>query len=129
MAKLTTINEFWEELSEENENNKLTIESADKTIKIIKRIIKAREDLKISQRELAKRCGIKQPALARIESFKIIPKLNTIIKIASCVNITIEAFNEEEKATLYAAEKIASAFYKINYITMNSKGGFGYDNR
>ena len=81
MRKLKTLNEFMDGFKINNES-KLNIESVEKSIELVNKIIKTRELLNLSQRELAKISGIKQPALARIESFKTIPKITTLIKIA-----------------------------------------------
>ncbi len=44
----------------------------------------------MSQRDFAERIGIKQPQLARIESGKQIPKLETLTKLASGSGYTVE---------------------------------------
>lgn len=49
-----------------------------------------REQLGLIQRELAEQTGIKQPQLARIESGKQSPRLDTITRIASNVGYRIE---------------------------------------
>lgn len=48
---------------------------------IIGTMIEKRKTLGMSQRELAAICGIPQSSVARIESFKTIPNLETILKI------------------------------------------------
>lgn len=57
---------------------------------IIIKLIKRRIDLKMSQRDLAKKTGIKQPMIARIENFDAIPRLDTLVKIARALNLKIE---------------------------------------
>lgn len=44
-------------------------------------IIEKRTELGISQRDLADMCGIPQSSVARIETFKTIPKIDTLLKI------------------------------------------------
>ena len=46
-----------------------------------KAIIEKRNSLGLSQRELADICGIPQSSVARIETFKTIPKIDTLLKI------------------------------------------------
>ena len=75
---------------------------------------------------LAKKCGIQQPALARIETFKIIPKINTLIKIAECVNISIEALNEQQKSNILKVSQLASVVMNLSYATGNN-GGYIYN--
>jgi len=48
---------------------------------IIIQIIKKRQELGISQRDLEKLTGIKQEAICRIEKKKNVPQLDTLIKI------------------------------------------------
>lgn len=126
MKKLTTIDQLWENLKATNENTKRTIETSEKVISIIRKITDARIRLNISQRDLAKKCGIQQPALARIETFKIIPKINTLIKIAECVNISIEALNEQQKSNILKVSQFASVVMNLSYATGNN-GGYVYN--
>lgn len=53
-------------------------------------IIAIRRKLALSQRELAEKAGIKQPQLARIESGKQSPRLETIAAIAASVGYAVE---------------------------------------
>ena len=126
MKKLTTIDQLWENLKATNENTKRSIETSEKVISIIRKITDARIRLNISQRDLAKKCGIQQPALARIETFKIIPKINTLIKIAECVNISIEALNEQQKSNILKVSQFASVVMNLSYATGNN-GGYIYN--
>ena len=119
MTKLRDLNEILDEIKNEDEQTKILIESTDKAIEIINKITKTRESLNITQRELAEKCGIKQPALARIESFVNIPKITTLIRIAQSLNISIEALNQEEKSMIDNIENVSIC--KI--VTIN------YDNR
>ena len=48
---------------------------------IIGAMIEKRSALGISQRELAQMCGVPQSSVARIESFRTTPKLDTILKL------------------------------------------------
>ena len=44
-------------------------------------MVEQRNALGLSQRELAALCGIPQSSVARIESFKTVPNLDTLLKI------------------------------------------------
>lgn len=44
----------------------------------------------MSQRDLAKKTGIKQPMIARIENFDTIPRLDTLVKISRALELKIE---------------------------------------
>lgn len=48
---------------------------------IITEMIKQRNALGLSQRDLAKLCGIPQSSVARIESFRTTPILSTLLKM------------------------------------------------
>lgn len=48
---------------------------------IISAVIKQRNDLGLSQRDLAAICGMPQSSVARIESFQTTPNLATLLKI------------------------------------------------
>ena len=48
---------------------------------IVSKICKKREAMGITQRELAKLCNVPQSTVARIETYKTSPTLETLIKI------------------------------------------------
>ena len=48
---------------------------------IVSSMIERRTALGISQRTLAERCGLPQSSVARIESFKTTPKIDTLLKL------------------------------------------------
>lgn len=53
-------------------------------------IIKRRNELGISQRALAEQCGIPQSSVARIETFKTMPKLDTLLKLMRPLGLKIQ---------------------------------------
>ena len=56
---------------------------------IIYAIIKKRHALGMSQRELAERCRMPQSSVARLESLKTTPKLDTLIKITKPLGLQL----------------------------------------
>jgi DNA-binding XRE family transcriptional regulator len=61
--------------------------------KIINSIINRRVELGLTQRDLAKISGVKQSAIARLENFKVVPKIYTLYKLMNPLGlklITIE---------------------------------------
>lgn len=56
---------------------------------LIGKIIEAREKKGLSQRELAKLSGVKQPAIARLESMKVMPQVDTLLKILIPLGYTL----------------------------------------
>lgn len=69
----------WDELEQELFTPEEIAES-DMRVALIGELIKARKDSSISQRELAKLSGVKQPVIARIEKGKSSPNIDTVIK-------------------------------------------------
>ena len=78
MATWTDYKEYVKNIDSINQKE---MEEIEELSSIISAIIKQRNELGISQRELAELCGIPQSSVARIESLKTIPKLNTLLKI------------------------------------------------
>lgn len=62
----------------------------------IKELVRARKEKGLSQREVALRCNIKQPVLARMESGKSSPNLTTVFKVLGVLGKTIH-ISEIEK--------------------------------
>ena len=83
--KFTEWNEFEKELnitSEEEELIKLEMD-------IINATIEARKENNITQRELSKISGIKQPVIARIEKHANSPRIDTLFKLLYPMGYTI----------------------------------------
>ena len=57
------------------------MEEVEALSQIVKAMVEQRNALGLSQRELAALCGIPQSSVARIESFKTVPNLDTLLKI------------------------------------------------
>jgi ribosome-binding protein aMBF1 (putative translation factor) len=59
-------------------------------VALIGKMIEAREQKGLSQRKLAEMSGVKQPAIARLESMKATPQIDTLFKILHPLGYTIE---------------------------------------
>jgi len=59
-------------------------------VSLIGKLIEAREERGLSQRELAEISGIKQPAIARLESLKATPQIDTLFKVLYPLGYTLE---------------------------------------
>ena len=57
------------------------IENMEELAVIVGALIKRRNDLGLTQRELAEQCGVPQSSVARIETMKTTPKLDTLLKL------------------------------------------------
>lgn len=75
-------------------DEKKELELSDQISKMIIKITEKRIALGMSQRDLANVSGIKQPMIARIEKFAVVPRLDTIIKIANCLDLTFDIKNK-----------------------------------
>lgn len=86
MKKHTTFNEMFndDEFVTPEERERINFEVA-----LIGKIIEARESKGLSQRELAELSGVKQPAIARMESMKATPQIDTLMKILIPLGYTL----------------------------------------
>ncbi|UMZ72838.1 helix-turn-helix domain-containing protein [Natranaerofaba carboxydovora] len=62
-------------------------------------LIERRLELGLTQKDLEKRTGIKQPAITRIETEGVVPNVETIIKLASAMGLklSLEKMKSENK--------------------------------
>ena len=74
-------------VSEEERRN---MEEIEEVSDIVSSIIRRRQELGISQRTLAVRCGIPQSSVARIETLKTPPKLDTLIKLIQALDLKLQ---------------------------------------
>ena len=64
-----------------DELSKKEIEEIEALASIVSAIIDKRNEMGFSQRDLAELCGIPQSSVARIETFKTTPNVETLIKL------------------------------------------------
>lgn len=86
---MKTWNDYKEYVKEADPEDRKTMEEVEALSSIISTIIRQRNVLGISQRELAAMCGMPQSSVARIESFKTTPNLDTILKIMQPLGLTL----------------------------------------
>ncbi|MBO6088969.1 MAG: helix-turn-helix transcriptional regulator [Lachnospiraceae bacterium] len=65
------------------------LEESEAEAAIISALIRQRAALGLSQRDLASLCNIPQSSVARIESNKITPRLDTILKLLNEMGLTL----------------------------------------
>lgn len=68
---------------------KKDIEDMEALASIITALIQQRNALGLTQRDLASLCGIPQSSVARIESYKTTPNLDTLLKIMRPLGLTL----------------------------------------
>ena len=78
---MRTWSDYKEHVKATDPEGKKNIEELENLAEIVGALIEQRNQLGITQRELATICGVPQSSVARIESFKTIPNLDTLLKI------------------------------------------------
>lgn len=71
--------------------SKQELEEIEAITAIVSQVIQKRTELGISQRALAAECNIPQSSVARIESFKTTPKLDTLLKMMRPLGLKLQA--------------------------------------
>lgn len=89
-----TFDDVWEELKTSGEEEKQFFEAAEETARIINELTEERIRSGISQRQLAEKTGLKQSAIARMESLQSTPRLDTLIRVANALGIKLEVTKE-----------------------------------
>lgn len=87
MKKYQTFDEMFndDEMVSPEDREQINLEVA-----LIGKMVEAREARGLSQRELAEISGVKQPAIARIESMKSTPQLDTLLKVLVPLGYTLK---------------------------------------
>ena len=86
---MKTWNDYKEHVKKTDPVAKADIEEAERIAAIVGAMIEKRNELGISQRELASICGIPQSSVARIESYKTTPNLDTLLKIMQPLGLSL----------------------------------------
>ena len=86
-------NEYKQTVKETDPIGKEIMEESEAESAIITAIIKQRNALGLSQRDLAQLCKLPQSSIARIESGKTTPRLDTILKIMKQLNLSLKVTN------------------------------------
>lgn len=61
---------------------------------LVVRIIERRQALGLTQKELAERAGLKQAAVARLESATTIPRVDTLLRVSNSLNMHLSLINQ-----------------------------------
>lgn len=91
---MRTWSDYKEEAKKISPSIKQDIEEMEILADLVSAIIKKRNQLGISQRELASRCNMPQSSIARIESKAVKPNLETLIKIMSPLNLKLSVVSK-----------------------------------
>ena len=96
MAKSTTnFREFYNDPNNVSPSDKAKIEFE---VDLIGKLIEARESKGFTQAQLAQAAGIKQSAVARMESLKATPQIDTLLKVLMPLGYKLAIVPSEERA-------------------------------
>ena len=84
--KFTTFSDYLNDKSKVSEAERAQIEFE---TALIGKVIEAREAKGLSQRELAEISGVKQPAIASLDSMRSTPQFDTLFKVLSPLGYTL----------------------------------------
>ena len=88
----SNFNELWNDPNFIDDQQRQRI---DFEVALVGKMIEARESKGLTQKQLADLVGMKQPAIARLESLKVVPRVDTLIKILSPLGYTIKIVPKE----------------------------------
>lgn len=88
MKNNSAIGESWEDVRRELFTPEEIAES-DLRVALIGELIKARNELGISQKKLEELSGVKQPVIARMERGASIPQVDTLLKVLAPLGKTL----------------------------------------
>lgn len=92
--------ERWSDIKKEirsiNDSEKRQIELV---ADLVDEIIDTRQSIGLTQRELAEKTGLKQSAIARMESGGAIPRLDTVLRVALALGLKLKLLKDEDAAS------------------------------
>jgi len=84
MSKIRTFDDYMEML------DPVDRERINCKTSIMSKLIEARKQKGLSQKELAEMAGMKQPAIARLENLKTVPTIDTLIDVLHPLGYTLD---------------------------------------
>ncbi|MDO4395875.1 MAG: helix-turn-helix transcriptional regulator [Clostridia bacterium] len=91
---MRTWNDYKEHVKNTDTDLRKDMEEIEAISSIVGAMIEQRNALGISQRELAEMCGVPQSSVARIESYKTTPKIDTLLKLFRPLGLTLTVSTE-----------------------------------
>lgn len=86
--------DFMQEIGE----NTIEAETIRQIARMVSVIVKRRKILGLTQDEVAKKAGLTQAQIARLENSSQIPRADTLIKVAIALNMNIQLNETDEQA-------------------------------
>ena len=87
---MRTWEDYKNHVRESSAEDRRNLEEIEELTDIVSTIIRRRQELGISQRALAEMCGIPQSSVARIETLKTTPKLDTLIRLMQALHLKLQ---------------------------------------
>ena len=87
---MRTWDDYKRHVKDISDHDKRNMEEIEEAAAIVAALIKLRQELGLSQRALAERCGIPQSSVVRMETMKTRPKLDTLIKIIQALDLKLK---------------------------------------
>lgn len=97
------IKTFADYLADANRVSPAEREAIEFEVGLIGKMVAAREEKGITQRELAEMSGVRQPAIARMESMRSTPRIDTLFKVLSPLGYTLAIVPKEERSASVAS--------------------------
>jgi DNA-binding XRE family transcriptional regulator len=95
MEEKDALDELLEEGEADSPGFKVRVEAQTQARVILRRLIERRQQLRLSQADLAEKTGMQQSVIARLETGGRDPKLSTVLVYAAGVAMSIEALEAE----------------------------------
>ena len=92
---MKTWNDYKDYVKSIDDKSKEDMEAVEEIASIVGVMINQRSSLGISQRDLAALCGMPQSSIARVESMKTIPNLETVFKMMHALGLKITVSSAE----------------------------------
>ena len=92
---MKTWNDYKNYVKSVDDSSRRQMEEIEEIAVIVGAIIEQRQALGLSQRGLALRCGIPQSSVARIETLKTVPNLETVLKIMQPLGLRLTVSHSE----------------------------------
>ena len=86
---MKTWNDYKDYVKATDPEAKQDLEEVETLSQMVSAMVVQRHTLGLSQRDLAEICGLPQSSVARIESFKTTPNLDTLLKIMNALKLKI----------------------------------------
>ena len=90
----TTFDDLWNQADSLTDSEKEEIKLKNS---LIGKLIEARGEKGLSQAKLAELAGVKQPAIARLESMKTTPQIDTLFKLLTPLGYTLAVVPVEDQ--------------------------------